>query len=81
MKDSTSHLGSLEPIAVPAGTPVAPEDILKLIKCGCESVEPCKSHICSCSAGKIACTTFCKCQGSHHHYNDKTKEYLLLKED
>ena len=80
MKDPLSHMGSLEPITVPTGTPIAPEDILKLIRCGCDSAQPCKSQRCSCNAAQIACTAFCKCQGSHHCYNVKTNEYLQLEE-
>ena len=56
MKDTASS--SLVPITVPVSTPLAPDEILKLIRCSCESTEPCKSRRCSCSAANIACTTF-----------------------
>ncbi len=45
----------LIPMTVAVGTHLAPEEILKLIRCSCESSQPCKSRRCSCTASGIAC--------------------------
>jgi hypothetical protein len=66
---------SLVPITVPDGTLLAPEEILQLIRCSCDSSTPCKSRRCSCNAADIACTTFCACQGDSSCYNVKTMQF------
>ena len=43
------------------GTPMAPEYILKLIKCGCKSTFPCKTGRCSCHSSGLGCTICCSC--------------------
>ena len=53
----------LLPTIVPQGTPLAPADLLKLIKCGCCSNNPCSSKRCSCRANGLRCTLFCHCKG------------------
>ena len=45
------------------GVPMAPEFILKLIKCGCKANEPCKTGRCSCHHAALGCTVFCACHG------------------
>ncbi len=60
-KDSSN---SLMPTTVPEGTLLAPVQLLKLIKCSCESDMPCKTQRCGCSSANLACTVFCSCQGS-----------------
>jgi len=45
------------------GVPYAPEQILKLVKCGCVSERPCKWANCGCMGHKLPCTMFCACGG------------------
>ena len=44
-----------------AGVPYAPEQILKLVKCGCVSERPCKGANCGCMGHQLPCTMFCVC--------------------
>ncbi len=43
-----------------------------LINCSCCSDSPCTWQICSCSSAQLACSLFCKCEGSSTCYNPKT---------
>ena len=63
---------SLRSTTVPVDTPLAPSDILKLIRCTCSSETPCKSSRCGCNHAKLACTIFCSCQASTECYNEQT---------
>lgn len=45
------------------GVPYAPEYILKLVRCGCTSQQPCKSGKCGCMGRQLPCTMFCACGG------------------
>ena len=67
---------SVVPRGVPEDVALAPNDILKLIKCSCDSVVPCKSKRCSCQIANMACTMFCICQGGKSCYNEKSRELL-----
>ena len=46
---------------VPKGACLAPEELLKLIKCTCHCELPCSAHKCGCRRTGIACTGFCGC--------------------
>ena len=70
MKDTS--MKSLRPTTVPVDTPLAPSDILKMIRCTCASEMPCKSSRCGCNRAKLACTMFCSCHTSNACYNDQT---------
>lgn len=59
----------LFPTIVPQNTPLAPADLLKLIKCGCSSDKSCSSKRCSCKANGLGCTIFCHCKGEDECYN------------
>ena len=63
---------SLRPTAVPVDTPLAPSNILKMIRCTCSSETPCKSSRCGCNRANLACTIFCSCQTSTACYNEQT---------
>ena len=39
--------------------PIAPEEILKTVKCSCKS--GCTSKRCSCVKGTLSCSQFCSC--------------------
>ena len=43
------------------GISYAPEHILKLVRCGCSSVRPCKGGNCSCMGHQLGCTMCCAC--------------------
>ncbi len=53
----------LYPTIVPKDIPMAPNQLLKLIKCSCCSESPCFSKRCSCRANGLCCTLFCSCKG------------------
>ena len=61
VKDDTNK--TLVPKTVPEGVCLAPNEILKLIRCGCESATACKSRNCGCTGKGIPCTIFCACGG------------------
>ncbi|KAL8595126.1 hypothetical protein ACOMHN_019164 [Nucella lapillus] len=54
---------SLSAIPVPAGVSPAPEYILRLIRCGCESDTACKTGNCRSTGRQLPCTIFCACTG------------------
>ena len=52
----------LLPVMLPPGVKVAPQEVLKLIRCGCSSHSPCSpSSRCSCSKAQMSCSEFCAC--------------------
>jgi len=72
---------SLKPVTLPEGVPTAPDDLLKVIKCSCESDIPCRTKRCGCSNANIACTEFCACAGGAGCFNEKTREHALLENE
>lgn len=72
---------SLIPTTVAENVDLAPSDILKMIKCSCESDVPCKSKRCGCHNANMACTVFCACQGGQGCFNEKTRECLRVDEE
>lgn len=52
---------SLSPTTLPEGCNPAPEYILKMIKCGCKTEDPCNSKKCSCRVHGLPCTMSCHC--------------------
>ena len=61
---------SLQPVALPENVALAPEFILKLIRCGCQSNTPCSTHMCRCRCASMNCTIFCAYFQKECH-NDK----------
>ena len=49
-----------------------PESVLKMIKCGCSSTQPCATARCSCSTAHISCSIFCACSGDKECRNPQT---------
>lgn len=72
-----SMMKSPQPITVPSNIPHAPPNILKLIRCSCESSNPCKSMRCGCSHARLPCTLFCSCQGDSSCCNELTKWQII----
>lgn len=69
---------SLAPIMLPKETPLAPTEVLQMIKCGCESQAPCSTARCLCNSARLSCTIFCACQGSVVCNNGQTKTIQCL---
>ena len=65
---------SLTPRGVADNVAIVPDDILRLIKCSCDSDMPCKSKRCGCHNASMACTEFCACGGGDGCFNQKTRE-------
>ena len=79
----TRHDGStsLTPTTVPDNVPLAPDDILKMIKCSCDSATPCNCRRCGCQNANMACTSFCTCQGGDGCFNPKTREWIQAEDE
>ena len=54
----------LLPQVTPEGTIMAPSALIKLIKCGCKTTEPCSTKQCSCKKHSLKCTFLCHCRAS-----------------
>ena len=79
----TKQKGSdpLSPTMVGDNVELVPSDVLKMIKCSCESDVPCKTKRCGCLNANMACTEFCTCQGGEGCFNEKTRECLKVQEE
>ena len=64
---------SLLPTTVLTNVQLAPNHILKMIRCTCSSELPCKSSKCACNKARLACTIFCACQTGIECCNDQTQ--------
>ena len=73
-----SDTGTLEPVSLPTDIAPAPPSVLKLIKCGCSTAQPCTSARCSCSVARLSCSLFCACRGENECGNPQT---ITLDED
>ena len=67
MKSPTANM--LEPIPLPSSVSVAPDYVLKMIKCGYGS---CSTARCSCRTAHISCSEFCDCYQSGDCTNPQT---------
>ena len=67
----------LVPVPLPPDVRPAPDDVLKMIRCGCSSARPCDTSRCSCSAARLSCTLFCSCHGNEDCFNVQTKMAYL----
>ena len=61
-KDDVSP--KLIPTFIPVGFVLVPGILLKVMRCGCESEQPCINTHCSCNKQSMSCTEFCECEGS-----------------
>ena len=64
------------PVPIPPDVSSAPLDVLKLIKCGCSSDNPCGTTKCSCSAAQLAWSMVCACYDNCNCKNDRTKRSM-----
>ena len=67
-----NNSGYLAPTTVAHGVKIVPESILKLIKCGCQSLA-CSSSQCRCVGANLPCTIFCSCDAGDICNNPLTK--------
>ena len=65
---------SLTPLTVPDDVSLAPQELLKLIRCSCGGDAPCRTQRCSCNSTNLSCTVFCSCQGGPSCSNDNTRQ-------
>ena len=72
---------TLIPTTLPSDTPLAPDDLLKLLRCSCSSKTPCKTDRCGCSSASLACSVFCACQGGQGCFNERTRQALQTDDD
>ena len=56
-----SKLKTLQPVLLPINVELAPETVMRMIKCGCKSANPCRTLSCSCKRDGLNCTIFCAC--------------------
>ena len=79
----TRHDGStsLTPTTIPDNVPLAPDDILKMIKCSCDSATPGNSRRCGCQNANMACTSFCTYQGGDGCFYPKTRERIQAEDE
>jgi len=52
---------SLVPTTIHEAVNLAPDSVLKPIRCGCQSGTPCNSSMCGCRSANLSCTVFCAC--------------------
>ena len=62
----------LIPAMLPQNIKAAPDNVLKRIRCTCETSQ-CKNLSCSCDKSKISCSEFCKCMDGNVCLNEHTK--------
>ena len=72
---------TLIPKTLPSDTPLAPGDLLKLVRRSCSSETPCKTQRCGCSSASIACSVFCACYGGQACSNEITRQALQTDDD
>jgi hypothetical protein len=78
-RDQTSNM--LVPVPLPSGVSPAPQDVLKMIRCGCSSNRPCSTMRCSCSPARLSCSMFCGCNGMEECQNEQTKSISAFDAD
>ena len=66
---------------LPSGTPLAPDDLPKLVRRSCSSETPCKTQRCGCSSASLACSVFCVCQCGQGCFNERTGQALQTDDD
>ena len=71
---------SLTPATVADDVTLAPDELLKMMKCSCSSATPCKYQHCGCHKATMACTAFCVCQCGDGCFSEKTKERVQADE-
>ena len=71
----------LNPLPLPSEVETAPDFVLRLLKCGCESSQPCKGGNCKCYNRQRPCTMFCTCSGGEDCKNPFKKPVVADESD
>ena len=69
------------PTTISDGVALAPDPLLKVVKCGCSGKIQCRTERCGCRQSNLACSVFCACHGGHRCFNEKTRQTLQADED
>ena len=69
------------PTPISDGIALAPDALLKVVKCGCSGAIQCRTKMCGCRQSNLAYLVFCACQGGRRCFNDKTRQTLQADED
>ena len=72
--ESDTRNKTLSAVPISADVLLAPDYVLRLIRCGCESANPCKSGNCRCTGQQISCSIFCACTGGLCCFNKFTSK-------
>lgn len=72
---------SLLPITWAEGVALPPLDVIKLIRCGCGTDQPCTNASCMCGTAQMSCTIFCGGHGMEEYCNRWTKKDSTTEED
>ena len=76
-KDEASR--SLLQVTLSVGVALAPMDVLKVIRCGCATDQPCATVRCMCGSAQMSCTIYCGCHGMEECCNRWTKKSAVSK--
>ena len=69
------------PTPISGGVALAPDALLKVVKCGYSGEIKCRTKRCGYRQSNLACSVFCACQGGHRCFNEKTRQTLQANED
>jgi len=61
------NVPELRPVYTPPGQLAAPEEVLNLVTCGCQT--GCKTALCSLVKFTLTCSELCKCMGQTSYQN------------
>ena len=59
------------PTPISDGVALAPDALLKVVKCGCSGEIQCRTKRCGCRQSNLSCSVFCACQVDHRCFNEK----------
>ena len=65
---------------IPETVSLAPENVLKLLKCGCKRSSPCGNNQCGCFAASLKCTIFCDCDNDNRICQNSRKNKDIVDE-
>ena len=72
---------SLLPVTISECVALAPMDVLKVIRCGCATDQPCATARCICGTVQMACTIFCGYHGMEECCNIWTTKFSATEEE
>ena len=78
-KDEASR--SLLPVTISECVALAPMDVLKVIRCGCATDQPCATARCICGTVEMACTIFCGYHGMEECCNIWRTKFSATEEE